>query len=146
MKEAQEELKKIDGITKKSESATRNPLPPNFMSCLHQAISNEQLKRDESGNDLIGEILLHEREANNGATTENTNERILKAANLHSNVPNDNQKHTVQELKGNDKHVNSLGNKNKQPWEYTPVVDPCNVTAKEIQRYSGFEDLNSLLT
>jgi hypothetical protein len=41
--------------------------------------------------------------------------------------------------------VNSLGNKNKQPWEYTPVVDPCNITAKEIQRYSRFKDLDSLL-
>jgi hypothetical protein len=55
LKEAQEELKKLDGIAKKSESAARNPLPPNFMSHLHEAISNELLKRD----DLIGEILLY---------------------------------------------------------------------------------------
>jgi hypothetical protein len=34
LKEAQEELKKLNGIAKKSESATRNPLPPTFMSCL----------------------------------------------------------------------------------------------------------------
>jgi hypothetical protein len=31
LKEAQEELKKIDGITKKSESAARNPLPLIFV-------------------------------------------------------------------------------------------------------------------
>jgi hypothetical protein len=30
------------------------------MSHLHDAISNEQLKRDECSNDLIREILLHD--------------------------------------------------------------------------------------
>jgi hypothetical protein len=70
----------------------------------------------------------------------------LKAANFHSDTPNNNQKCTVQELKGNDKHVNSLGNKNKLPWEYAPVVDPCNITAKENERCSGLKDLELLLT
>jgi hypothetical protein len=107
--------------------------------------ANEKEKEDENMWHMETQRLA-EREANNGATTENTNKRILKAANPHSDAPNDNQKCTVQEQKGNDKHVNSLGNKNKQPWEYTPVVDPCNITAKEIQSCSGFEDLESLLT
>jgi hypothetical protein len=59
LKEAKEELKKLEGIAKKNESAARNPLPPNFMSHLREAISHEQSKREESGDESIGEISLH---------------------------------------------------------------------------------------
>jgi hypothetical protein len=59
LKEAKEELKKLEGIAKKNESAARNPLPPNFMACLREAISHEQSKREESGDESIGEISLH---------------------------------------------------------------------------------------
>jgi hypothetical protein len=78
LKEAQEELKKLDGIAKKSESAARNPLPPNFMSHLREAISNDLLKRDDSGDDLIGEILLYvsKSQADNGYLLQ-THERFV---------------------------------------------------------------------
>jgi hypothetical protein len=59
LKEANEELKKLESIAKKNESAARNPLPPNFMSRLREAISHEQSKREESGDKSIGEISLH---------------------------------------------------------------------------------------
>jgi hypothetical protein len=52
--------------------------------------ANEKEKEDENMWHMETQRLA-EREANNGTTTKNTNERILKAANLHSNAPNNNQ-------------------------------------------------------
>mmetsp|Transcript_12681 Transcript_12681/g.23022 ORF Transcript_12681/g.23022 Transcript_12681/m.23022 type:complete len:461 (-) Transcript_12681:68-1450(-) len=64
---------------------------------------------------------LVEKTVEDGANSNNTSRRVLNAANLiEENAANDDGKKRT-------------------------VVDPCKITAKEVKRRSGFEDLESLL-
>jgi hypothetical protein len=90
---------------------------------------------------------LVEKTVEDGANSNNTSRRVLNAANLiEENAANDDgKKRTVRELTNENKCGNVTNKNNKQPWEDEPVVDPCKITAKEVKRRSGFEDLESLL-